>query len=65
MANTSDYEVVTFQRVPGQWRANITRRTRGGAKPGPALLGFVTKEDSDSEAGAQNAANEAIKNLIS
>ena len=65
MAKTSEYEVVTFQRQPGLWRASITPRARAGAKLGPALLSFVTKEDCDSEAGAQNAANEVIKNLAS
>ena len=64
MAKPSDYRVVTFQRKPGQWRANITpivqpvTTTRGAA-----LLGFVTAEDSSSEANAAIAADRAIREL--
>jgi len=64
MAKPSDYRVVTFQRKPGQWRANITpivqpvTTTRGAA-----LLGFVTSEDSNSEANAAIAADRAIREL--
>jgi hypothetical protein len=64
MAKPSDYRIVTFQRKPGQWRANITpivppvTITRGAA-----ILGFVTSEDSNSEEGATLAANRAIREL--
>jgi shikimate kinase len=63
MADISEYEVVTFQREPGHWRASITPKARAGVKREPA--GFVTKEDCDSEVDARNAANEAIKKLAS
>jgi hypothetical protein len=64
MAKPSDYRIVTFQRKPGYWRANITpivppvTVTRGAA-----ILGFVTSEDSSSEEGATLAANRAIREL--
>jgi hypothetical protein len=61
MANLSEYEVVTFEREPGHWRASITPKARSGATRDPA--GFVTKEDCDSEEGALKAANEAIRKL--
>jgi len=64
MAKTSDYRIVTFQRQPGLWRANMTpivppaTLTRGAA-----LRGFVTAEDSKSEEDAVIAANRAIRDL--
>jgi len=64
MAKRSDYRIITFQRKPGQWRANITpivqpaTITRGGA-----ILGFVTAEDSSSEENAVLAADRAIREL--
>lgn len=64
MAKRSDYRIVTFQRKPGQWRANITpivqpaTMTRGGS-----ILGFVTAEDSSSEENAVLAADRAIREL--
>ena len=66
MAKPSDYRIVTFQRKPGQWRANITpivppvTITRGAA-----ILGFVTSEDSSSEENAVIAAGRAIRELDS
>jgi hypothetical protein len=64
MAKPSDYRIDTFQRQPGLWRANMTpivvpaTITRGAA-----IRGFVTAEDSKSEADAVIAANRAIKEL--
>jgi hypothetical protein len=58
MAKTSDYRIVTFQRQPGLWRANMTPITRG-----QAIRGFVTAEDSKSEEDAVIAANRAIREL--
>ena len=66
MAKPSDYGIVTFQRQPGLWRANMTpivlptTITRGAA-----IRGFVTAEDSKSEADAVIAANRAIRELES
>ena len=64
MAKPSDYRIITFQRQPGLWRANVTpivlptTITRGAA-----IRGFVTAEDSKSEEGAVIAANRAIREL--
>jgi len=61
MAKASDYRIITFQRQPGLWRANMTpivqpaTITRGAA--------FVTAEDSKSEEDAVLAANRAIREL--
>jgi hypothetical protein len=64
MAKASDYRIVTFQRKPGQWRANITPIVPPATiTRGAAILGFVTSEDSSSEEGATVAANRAIKEL--
>jgi hypothetical protein len=66
MAKPSDYRIITFQRQPGLWRANMTpivlptTITRGAA-----IRGFVTAEDSKSEEDAVIAANRAIKELES
>ena len=66
MAKPSDYRVVTFQRKPGQWRANITPIVQPVTiTRGATLLGFVTSEDSKSEAGAVIAADRAIRELES
>ena len=64
MAKASDYRIVTFQRKPGQWRANITPIVAPATiARGAAILGFVTAEDSSSEEGATIAANRAIREL--
>jgi hypothetical protein len=66
MAKPSDYRIITFQRQPGLWRANMTpivlptTITRGAA-----IRGFVTAEDSKSEEDAVIAANRAIRELDS
>ena len=66
MAKPSDYRVVTFQRKPGQWRANITPIVQPvTVTRGATLLGFVTSEDSSSEASAVIAADRAIRELES
>ena len=66
MAKPSDYRVVTFQRKPGQWRANITPIVQPATiTRGAALLGFVTAQDCSSEEGAATAANRAIRELDS
>jgi hypothetical protein len=66
MAKASDYKVVTFQRKPGRWRANVTPIVQPAATTqGTTILGFVTTEDSGSEEGAAIAADQAIKALDS
>jgi hypothetical protein len=64
MAKAADYDVVTFQRRPGLWRASIT--LKAGAAPSSKkgqMLGFLTEEDYDSEANAEIAAAAVIKNI--
>jgi hypothetical protein len=64
MAKPSDYRIVTFQRQPGLWRANMTPIVPPAAVTrGAELRGFVTAEDSKSEEDAVIAANRAIKEL--
>jgi hypothetical protein len=64
MAKASDYRILTFQRKPGQWRANVTPIVQPAmATRGATLLGFVTSEDSSTEEAAVLAANRAIKAL--
>lgn len=65
MAKASDYRIVTFQRKPGQWRANISPVVTPATVTRGAILGFVTPEDSNSEEGATIAANRAIRELDS
>jgi hypothetical protein len=66
MAKASDYQIITFQRKPGHWRANVTPIAKPATgRPGATILGFVTSEDSSSEEGAAIAANRAIRELDS
>ena len=64
MDKTSDYRIVTFQRQPGLWRANMTPIVQPATiTRGEAIRGFVTAEDSKSEEDAVIAANRAIREL--
>ena len=64
MAKPSDYRIDTFQRQPGLWRANMTPLVQSATiTKGAAIRGFVTAEDSKSEADAVIAANRAIRDL--
>jgi len=66
MAKPSDYRIITFQRKPGHWRANITPIIQPATTTrGAAILGFVTAQDSSSEANAAIAADRAIRELDS
>jgi hypothetical protein len=66
MAKATDYKVVTFQRKPGYWRANVTPVLQPAApRQGTTILGFVTSEDCSSEEAAVVAANKAIRELES
>ena len=66
MAKASDYKIITFQRKPGRWRANMTPIVKLAARRhGVTTLGFVTTEDSGSEESAAIAADRAIKELDS
>jgi hypothetical protein len=64
MAKASDYKIVTFQRQPGRWRANVTPIIQPAARgQGRKILGFITTDDSGSEENAAIAADLAIKEL--
>jgi hypothetical protein len=64
MAKASDYRILTFQRKPGHWRANMTPIVQPATiTRGAAIRGFVTTEDSKSEEDAVLAANRAIREL--
>jgi hypothetical protein len=64
VAKASDYKIVTFQRKPGRWRANVTPIVQTAtSRQGATTLGFVTTEDSSSEESAARAADQAIKAL--
>ena len=66
MAKPSDYRIITFQRQPGLWRANMTPIVLPATiARGAAIRGFVTAEDSTSEEDAVLAANRAIRELDS
>jgi hypothetical protein len=66
VAKPSDYRIVTFQRKPEHWRANITPIAPPATiTRGPAVRGFVTSEDSSSEENAVIAAGRAIRELDS
>ncbi len=65
-AKASDYKIVTFQRKPGRWRANVTPISQPAtSRRGITILGFVTTEDSGSEESAGIAADQAIMALDS
>jgi hypothetical protein len=64
MLKMPGYEVVTFQRKPGLWRASVTPTAPPGVpKHRNEMLSFVTSEDCASELEAEKAASRAIKNL--
>jgi hypothetical protein len=64
MANASDYQIITFQRKPGRWRANITPVALPSAtRLGTSILGFVTPDDSDCEKAAIVAAHLVIARI--
>jgi hypothetical protein len=65
MKNVLGYEVVTFQRKPGLWRASITpgvnlRATDANTRH---MLSFMTPDDCSSEVDAEKSAGVAIRNL--
>ncbi len=63
MAKPSDFEIVTFQRKAGRWRASISPKRALTTTQGKVMLSFVTDEDADSELDAVKAASEAIRSL--
>jgi hypothetical protein len=67
MADLTKFEIFTFQRKPGQWRASITRKDRrpglASATSGEDILSIVTPLDCDSEDAAARVAAEVVKKL--
>ena len=64
MADLSQFQILTFQRRPGLWRASISPKTASTTDvKGKTMLGFVTPDDCDSEEAAETAARRAIKKL--
>jgi hypothetical protein len=64
MAKIPEYDIVTFQRKPGLWRASETRSGPAwSASQGKVMRCFIT--DEDAERGAELAAHQAIKHLSS
>jgi hypothetical protein len=59
MADPANFEVVTYQRKPGVWRASFT--PKGRSVSGLITRSIVTSDDSASEEDAKKAAARAIK----
>jgi hypothetical protein len=64
MAKLSQFSIVTFERLPGHWRAAITPYAHSGLFiRGKTTTSFVTPDDSASEPDAQFAAEKIIGEL--
>jgi hypothetical protein len=64
MAHISEYSIVTFERIPGRWRAAISRKDRPRrVVPSDAVRSFVTPGDSASESEAELEAERLIREL--
>jgi hypothetical protein len=61
MADPSQFEVVTYQRQPGVWRASVT--PKGPTVSGRTIRSVITPDDCTSEEDAKEAAVRAIKNI--
>jgi hypothetical protein len=62
MADPSQFEVTTFQRRPGIWRASIMPIAPPTVREARVTTrSFITEEDSVSEADAEDAARKAIR----
>jgi hypothetical protein len=61
MADPAGYEIVTYQRQPGIWRASVT--PKGSATSGLTVRSVVTPDDWTSEDEARKAAIRVIKNI--
>jgi len=59
MADPANFEVITYQRKPGVWRASFT--PKGRSVSGLVTRSIVTADDSASEEDAKKAAARAIK----
>ena len=64
MADKSRFEIVTYQRSPGYWRAAITPDSHSGLFiRGRTTTSFVTPDDCVSESDAMLKAEEIIRAL--
>ena len=63
MAKHSDYEVTTFQRKPGLWRASIILIGARSITSHRLVESHLTTEDSISEKEAELAATELIRQM--
>ena len=63
MADPASFEIVTYQRQPGLWRASVT--PSGRSNSGKIIRSIVTPDDCVTEEEARKAAMRAIKNIES
>jgi hypothetical protein len=64
MADVSQFEIVTYERKPGHWRAAVTRKARIGTVVDAAKVrSIVTPDDYASESDAKLAAEKLIRRL--
>lgn len=61
MADPNKFEIVTYQRQPGLWRASVT--PKGSAASGTAIRSVVTPDDCGTEDEARKAAMRTIKDI--
>lgn len=63
MADPAGFEIVTYQRQPGLWRASVT--PSGRSNSGKIIRSIVTPDDCETEEDARKSAMRAIKNIDS
>jgi hypothetical protein len=61
MADPAGFEIVTYQRQPGVWRASVT--PSGRSNSGKIMRSIVTPDDCLTEEDARKSAIRAIKNI--
>ncbi len=61
MADPAGFEIVTYQRQPGLWRASVT--PSGRSSSGKIIRSIVTPDDHATEEEARKSAMRAIKNI--
>jgi hypothetical protein len=63
MADPAGFEIVTYQRQPGLWRASVT--PSGRSNSGKTMRSIITPDDCVTEEDARKSAMRAIKNFDS
>lgn len=63
MADPAGFEIVTYQRQPGLWRASVT--PSGRSNSGKTMRSIITPDDCVTEEDAWKSAMRAIKNFDS